>query len=270
MTTSEIADAVNAGTLYVKRDRSPVTAFQIHGRTRKYDHLFTRTGGTVGLVRWGASPTSVSTVATTKPAAAAEPAPGPSAARTVKVDPCSLEEDLLTTDRFRSAGTIDFDVPNRPGLYAIRLREGGAFPSPFDELSRRRGHDLVYVGIASESLNKRLLGQELRGRGHGTFFRSIGAVLGYRPLAGSLVGKANTRNYVFTEEDNRSIIGWINENLLVNWIEFSGDHEALESVLITRRLPLLNLKGNPAKLPELALLRAECVRIANVDPSGAD
>lgn len=112
-------------------------------------------------------------------------------------------------------------------------------------------------------MRRRFLGQELRARGHGTFFRSIGAVLGYRPLAGSLIGKGNVRNYTFTPNDNRAIIEWINANLLANWIDFSGAHAVEESALIRKHLPLLNLQGNPARLTELTELRAECVRIAN-------
>jgi hypothetical protein len=52
MTTAEIADAVNQRGLYVKRDQTAVTAFQVHGRTRKYPQLFTREGQTVKLRSW--------------------------------------------------------------------------------------------------------------------------------------------------------------------------------------------------------------------------
>lgn len=52
MKTQEIADEINRRQLYVKRDGSPVTAFQIHGRTRNYPHLFSRDGSLVGLVEW--------------------------------------------------------------------------------------------------------------------------------------------------------------------------------------------------------------------------
>ncbi|HWP00622.1 MAG TPA: hypothetical protein VNL74_08365 [Methylococcus sp.] len=51
MTTKEIADAVNRRGRYHKRDGSPVTAFQIHGRTKNYPHLFERDGSRVGLRR---------------------------------------------------------------------------------------------------------------------------------------------------------------------------------------------------------------------------
>lgn len=49
MTTQEIADAANTRGVYTKKDGSAITAFQIHGRTKNYPHLFTRDGGTVDL-----------------------------------------------------------------------------------------------------------------------------------------------------------------------------------------------------------------------------
>lgn len=52
MSTKEIANEVNRRARYVKKDRSTITPYQIHGRTRKYDALFAREGQMVGLVRW--------------------------------------------------------------------------------------------------------------------------------------------------------------------------------------------------------------------------
>jgi hypothetical protein len=51
MTTTEIAHAVNERGRYEKRDGGAVTAFQIHGRTRNYPHLFERDGASVTLVK---------------------------------------------------------------------------------------------------------------------------------------------------------------------------------------------------------------------------
>jgi hypothetical protein len=158
-------------------------------------------------------------------------------------------------------------VPDRPGLYAIRISNTAALPQPFGDEIESRDSDLIYVGIARNSLRRRFLGQELRARGHGTFLRSIGSVLGFRPRVGSLIGKANGRNYTFTPEDNRAIIDWINNNLVVNWVEFCGAHAIEESALLRKHTPLLNLQGNPAALPQLKALRAECVRVANATAS---
>lgn len=49
MTTAAIADLVNARRRYSKKDGSPVTPFQIHGRTRRYPNLFKREGARVAL-----------------------------------------------------------------------------------------------------------------------------------------------------------------------------------------------------------------------------
>jgi hypothetical protein len=49
MTTTEIADALNKNRLYTKKDGSTIIPYQIHGRTKNYDHLFQRDGSTVSL-----------------------------------------------------------------------------------------------------------------------------------------------------------------------------------------------------------------------------
>ncbi len=53
LSTSEIAKLVNIRARYTKRDARPVTDFQIHGRTRNYNHLFERNGSRVRLRRSG-------------------------------------------------------------------------------------------------------------------------------------------------------------------------------------------------------------------------
>ena len=49
LSTTEIAHLVNERGNYQKRDGSPVTDFQIHGRTKNYGQLFARDGTTVRL-----------------------------------------------------------------------------------------------------------------------------------------------------------------------------------------------------------------------------
>lgn len=49
LTTEQIANKLNANKWYQKKDKSLITAFQIHGRTRNYPDLFVRDGSTVGL-----------------------------------------------------------------------------------------------------------------------------------------------------------------------------------------------------------------------------
>ena len=49
MTTRELADLVNARGHYLKRDGTPVTAYQVHGRTKNYVRIFERDGARVRL-----------------------------------------------------------------------------------------------------------------------------------------------------------------------------------------------------------------------------
>jgi len=50
MSTKEIAEKLNANKLYIKKDKSEITDFQIHGRTKNYPNLFNRDGLIVSLV----------------------------------------------------------------------------------------------------------------------------------------------------------------------------------------------------------------------------
>ena len=56
MTTKEIATQLNKNGWYQKKDGSAITAFQIHGRTKKYDHLFNRNVSTVSLIGQTSAP----------------------------------------------------------------------------------------------------------------------------------------------------------------------------------------------------------------------
>ncbi len=50
MATSEIAELVNERGIYIKRNLSKMTDYQIHGRTRNYRNLFERNGSKVRLI----------------------------------------------------------------------------------------------------------------------------------------------------------------------------------------------------------------------------
>ena len=50
MTTVEIANELNKNKWYQKKDKSDITSYQIHGRTKNYPHIFRRNGYTVSLV----------------------------------------------------------------------------------------------------------------------------------------------------------------------------------------------------------------------------
>ncbi len=174
-----------------------------------------------------------------------------------------IEKNLLNEMSYRKASVIDAIVPNVPGIYFVRINANGVLPAAFKKHQIERGHNILYIGIATTSLKTRFLNQELRARGHGTFFRSIGAMLGYTPIKGSLITKSNKRNFKFSKESEREIINWINNNLIVHWSECVESLEELESVLVGKHQPLLNIAKNPSAIEILKGLRKRCVDIAN-------
>ncbi len=255
MSTQEIADTLNQNKWYTKGDGSAIAAFQIHGRTRKYPHLFNRAGSMVSLK--SATGHSTNEVIVSKPEKHIK-----KLEQNANIPHELAVKVLMNEKNYKPAGSIQNFIPDEPGLYCIRIDDFHNLPEPFATYLTERQHNILYIGIATTSLRQRL-GQELWAEGHGTFFRGFGSVLGYRPPAGSLINKKNKKNYIFSAADQASIIQWINAHLLINWVKFDGDFKNTEAMLIKEYLPLLNTTKNPAKLPELAALRKICREIAN-------
>lgn len=172
-------------------------------------------------------------------------------------------KELFELRKFKNVREIDQFVPNTPGMYCLKLKDKSVLPKLFRDEIENRNHPFIYIGIASKSLRKRMLNQELRAKGHGTFFRSIGAALGYLPPFNSLKDKKNKRNYKFSDENEKAIISWINKNLQVNWIELNSGIDAIETQLIQKYQPVFNLDKNPKKFKELSTIRKKCVNYAN-------
>lgn len=262
MTAREIADGLNSNKWYVKGDQSQIKTSQITARVDDHHELFEIDRSTSplriklfkGQFPTTGKPHSTKSVTTTRSV---------NTTQVSSVDNSLLEKVLMNEKNFKSAATIDKLISPNAGLYCIRITDINKLPKPFNTHLADRKHNIVYIGIATESLQTRFLNQELRAKGHGTFFRSIGAVLGHRPPKGSLVTKKNKRNYKFSKTDEQKIINWINGNLIVNWVDFSGDFETLETELINKHKPLINIAKNPSALKELSDLRKLCVQIAN-------
>lgn len=255
MSTQEIADVLNQNKWYTKGDGSAIAAFQIHGRTRKYPHLFNRAGSMVSLK--SATGHSTNEVIVSKPEKHIK-----KLEQNASIPHELAVKVLMNEKNFKPANSIQNLIPAHPGLYCIRIDKPENLPIPFSTHLQNRNHNILYIGIATTSLRQRL-GQELWAESHGTFFRGVGAVLGYRPPAGSLIHKKNKKNYTFSADDQASIIKWINAHLFINWVKFDGNFENTEAMLIKEYLPLLNTAKNPAKLKELATLRKECREFAN-------
>lgn len=136
-------------------------------------------------------------------------------------------------------------------------------PPPYSGYAARSGTSVIYLGKASTSLQTRLVRQDLWHKNPSTFFRGIGAVLGYVPPRGSLRGKKNQRNYKFSRVDTDRIINWINAHLSVRWVAVSPSEVQLhEGPAIASLMPLLNSTHNPNRLSELSDLRRKCEHIA--------
>lgn len=170
------------------------------------------------------------------------------------------KEMLVTFKSFQKIDSIKLSELEVYGLYCIRLQKNKSLPDRYNRYLPSNRY--VYIGKAKDqTLKERLYEQELNAIGHGTFFRSIGAVLGYRPEKGSLANKKNKCNYKFSPEDTKKIISWIKNNLEVSWVEVNRDF-SIEKQLIQTHFPLLNWSYNPNKINELKVDRAECREIA--------
>lgn len=259
LTPRAIAYEINRRGLYQRADQKPLGSGQVSARARRYPHRFDVDNGCIGLF-------GRETVTRAPHAAANIPARAPLLSDPAPADHRDLgdiELALLAPDQFQSPRDIDDQVPAQFGLYAIRARRFDVIPQPYRAVAEARQSTLIYLGEATgQTLQQRFLRNELRGRGHGTFFRSIGAVLGYRPPVGSLVGKANQRNYRFSPADTAAIVAWINANLEVAWVAFDEGVHVAEVALIRTHQPLLNIRDNPEALAELSTLRAHCCALA--------
>lgn len=175
-----------------------------------------------------------------------------------------IENELLKEDNFLMAGMIpEVAIPKRPGMYCIRIADIKSLPDEYRETMSGRGHNILYIGQASKSLFERCWEQELHHKSAATFFRKVGAMLGYRPIEGSLIGHSNQNNFKFNPTDTDKIISWIESNLLVNMVECpSKILDSVESELIAKHKPLLNGTHNPVKLFILDRDMKECRRIA--------
>ncbi len=169
-----------------------------------------------------------------------------------------LSRKLIEEANFRIVRGIDDLVPHENGLYCIRLKEGSVLPERYQNEFEQRGSRLIYIGKAEKkSLHERFLSQELRGKRHGTFFRSVGAMLGYLPPRGSLKDKKRKYNYEFSTTDSSNIIQWMNDNLEASWVIFKGPF-LFEKYLIKAHTPLLNIDHNPQRLKILEDDRERC------------
>lgn len=251
LTTLKITEVLNATSLYTKKDGSEIKKNQISARVKKYPQLFNNANGVISL-KSKTGFVSKKDVGTTNKVSVTQ----------IEKNSTLLMKVLMNEKDFKSVQNNKHLIPDEPGLYCIRVKDPKVLKMVFSNALAERKHTILYVGIATKSLQKRFLNQELRAKGHGTFFRSLGAILGYVPVKGSLIGKSNQNNYKFSNVDEQNILNWIDENLIINWISVNDNLKTMEKALILEHLPLLNIAGNPGALNNVIVLRNKCKEIA--------
>jgi hypothetical protein len=239
MSTRQLAEEINRRGIYQKRDGSPISAYQIHGRTRNYADLFEQSGSQVRARALGERPARSASDHTRVQLDVAQPiAPvafAPSSAR-------------IALEAGRALPIDSAEVPNRPGLYAIHgaagvWRQLGLGDPPDDRP--------LYVGKAEDSLASRDLRThfETGKTGSSTLRRSVAAL-----LASELGLEARPRNpekpgyfsnYGIEPAGDARLTGWMRANLaLATWAAPPGGslHEVERSVISVFKPPL-NLVG---------------------------
>jgi hypothetical protein len=179
------------------------------------------------------------------------------------MDTSELKSDLASPLARMGVKTAEQLVPDASGIYAIFVDDARALPRFLSGRLSDGSQRPLYIGQASVSLRLRLIEQDLRHRKPSTFFRGLGAVLGYRPPAGSLKGRKDQTNYKFSPGDTLRICGWIEDHLLVSWRKFPPQQlDEAERALVAEWRPPLNTIHSPESVAELAQLRKLCRLIA--------
>ena len=164
---------------------------------------------------------------------------------------------FLDLKSFRPLSDLEKFKPNYKGLYALQVKDASILPSPFREELFCQQTNLIYIGKGERTIYRRLL-EECFGKGHGTFFRGMGALLNFKPEKGSLLNMQNKNNYRFSKADATKIVEWMNRNLEVSFLELDIDINKIEKNLIQANFPILNSTHNSKKSKHLSDLRKAC------------
>jgi hypothetical protein len=170
--------------------------------------------------------------------------------------------DPFSNARFCDFGKLDAAILNQTGLYCIRLRDNVKLSVRYNCILDKRGNKIIYIGKAQGQSLKERLSQEVFHTSPGTFFRSIGVVIGFTPIPGHLKGKSNQKNYKFSKSDTKAITDWLIENTEFAVHPVVNKDFSIEKDLIKKYCPLLNDTHNPLTLAELKTDRKKCREIA--------
>jgi hypothetical protein len=173
-----------------------------------------------------------------------------------------IEAKLILGKRMLQPVTTHSGLDKERGYYSIWITDINKLPVIYQDELKKRNTKLLYIGIAEITLLQRLFLQDLQHKNPATFFRSIGAVSGYRPESGSLFGKVNQTNYYFSKKDTSEIISWNDTNLEISFCCVKQIKRRDETTLIKKYTPILNWTHNPTKFQPLKIVKDECRKVA--------
>jgi hypothetical protein len=242
MTTEELAAEVNERGAYAKRDGSAVTAFQVHGRTRNYRHMFERDGSRARLLDEPSEGLEVSTVprraGARRPPTPIAPAPTP-----VIALPDAVLEALSAS---AASPVARADVPGSRGLYAVHgagsvWRDLGLGDPP-DERP-------LYIGKAEDSLVARDIRTHFSsGRtGSSTLRRSLAALLTDKldlaPKPRNPDRPGYFANYGLEPDSDGRLTTWMRKRLAIaTWTPPADEWlDSVETLVLEALKPPLNL-----------------------------
>ena len=241
MTTIKIAEELNENKWYQKKDRSLITAYQIHGRTKNYPNIFDRDGSLVLLKTQNIIILRTSRKIIEK-------------VKNVIPRSISPQQNLSDTIQFILANFIEnfhnpktnitTDITQASGNYLICLRIGskipGTFPTPI--FKKFENLDVIYTGITGDNLRDRYKKHfEWNNAGRSTLRKSLGVLFGYKQIPRDK--DPNTSKTKFNETDELKISDWMRSNLLVYMLP-SFDFKNIEVYLIDHFNPPFNLDKN--------------------------
>lgn len=165
----------------------------------------------------------------------------------------------------RRQHTSGMTIPTIPGIYGIFLTAGISL----EDL--HLSQDLIYVGKAEDSIEKRILGGHFKSNksGSSTLRRSLGAILKQTlnlqaiPRSESPSDLNRFLNYKFANSSETILTEWMEENLEIGFCArpdaSKSELKNTESQAILEAQPLLNLNkwANP-QAGEIMRLRKAC------------
>ena len=178
---------------------------------------------------------------------------------------------LHLQNQLKPFGEIE-EIKDVAGIYAIALN-GSNFPF-FNNRSIKEG-TILYVGKSDSSIKKRVYKSHFNDKktGSSTVRRSLGAILKedleLEPIPRSIKEK-KFRDYAFIYEGEVRLTNWMVNNLSISFYDYPHGKKQindLETKIIKRLIPVLNLKKNVSLNPhlsEIEELRAKCKDIAKI------